>query len=71
MASFAPEAAPAADVFRSCASYVSKLLRPRDKAKEISGMKCLLLDKETVRIYLSGPGALRTTELHRSGIFRN
>lgn len=41
--------APSADVIRACAGYVNKLLRPRDKAREISGMKCLLLDKETVR----------------------
>jgi hypothetical protein len=45
---FVPEAAPALDCIRAITHYINKILRPRDKTKEISGMKCLLLDKETV-----------------------
>ncbi len=42
-----PGAPPALDCLRAISSYINKILRPRDKAREISGMKCLLLDKET------------------------
>lgn len=35
------------DCIRGISHYVSKILKPRDKTKEISGMKCLLLDRES------------------------
>lgn len=38
------------DCIRAVQHYVNKILKPRDKAKEIPGMKCLLLDKETKAI---------------------
>lgn len=43
-------AAAPADCIKAVQSYVSKILKPRDKAKEITGMKCLLLDKDTKAI---------------------
>jgi vacuolar protein sorting-associated protein 45 len=45
--SSAPETA--LDCMRAVSSYVTKMLRPRDKerAREVSGVKVLLLDKET------------------------
>lgn len=36
------------DCIKALQSYILGILRPRDKSKEITGMKCLLLDKETV-----------------------
>ena len=47
--SAASSAAPH-DCIRAVQHYINKILKPRDKAKEISGMKCLLLDKETKSI---------------------
>jgi hypothetical protein len=43
--------APVLDCTKSVASYLNKILRPRDKAKEIPGIKALLLDRETVSIF--------------------
>jgi hypothetical protein len=40
------------DCIRAVSHYVNKILKPRDKSKEISGMKCLLVDKETVSLPL-------------------
>ncbi len=40
--------APQADVIRAISGYLNKILKPRDVTKQISGMKVLLLDKETV-----------------------
>lgn len=40
-------ASQTADCIRAIQSYINKILKPRDKTKEISGMKCLLLDRET------------------------
>jgi hypothetical protein len=39
------------DCIKAVQHYVNKILKPKDKTKEITGMKCLLLDKETVRRY--------------------
>ena len=47
MATAAASAPTPADCIKAVQSYVSKILKPRDKAKEITGMKCLLLDKDT------------------------
>ncbi len=30
-------------------SYLDKIIKPKDKSKEINGMKALMLDRETVR----------------------
>ncbi len=49
VSSSAASAGPA-DCIKAVQQYVNKILKPRDKAKEISGMKCLLLDKETKSI---------------------
>ena len=38
------------DCIKVVQSYINKILKPRDKTREIPGMKCLLLDKETVSI---------------------
>ena len=44
-------AAPAADVIKAVQGYINKILKPRDPSKAISGMKCLLLDRETVSMH--------------------
>jgi len=31
-------------------SYLDKIIKPKDKTKEINGMKALMLDRETVRV---------------------
>jgi hypothetical protein len=49
MASSTATSAAPADCIKAIQHYVNKILKPKDKTKEISGMKCLLLDKETVR----------------------
>ena len=36
-----------ANVVRAVQTYVNRILRPKDKSKEVSGMKCLLLDRDT------------------------
>lgn len=44
---------PASEQFnciRAISSYINKILKPRDAAKQIPGMKCLLLDRETVSL---------------------
>lgn len=43
-------AATEANCIRAIGHYVNKMLKPKDKTKEIPGMKCLLLDKETKTI---------------------
>ena len=43
-------AAPQLDAIRAIAHYIKTMLKPKEKEKEISGMKTLLLDKETVSI---------------------
>jgi hypothetical protein len=30
-------------------SYLDRIIKPKDKSKEINGMKALMLDRETVR----------------------
>lgn len=40
-------AASPPDVIRAVQSYINKILRPKDPAKAISGMRCLLLDAST------------------------
>ena len=37
------------DCVRAIRYYVEKMLRPKDKALEVQGMKVLILDDETVR----------------------
>lgn len=32
-------------------SYLDKIIKPKDKSKEINGMKALMLDRETVRMH--------------------
>lgn len=39
-----------ADLIRAVRAYVDRMLKPRDKTTEISGMKVLLLDRETKAI---------------------
>ena len=46
----APAAASPHDCIKAVQHYINKILKPRDASKEISGMKCLLLDKETKAI---------------------
>ena len=43
----AASAADATNIVRAAQGYLQRILKPRDKAKEVQGMKCLLLDKET------------------------
>jgi hypothetical protein len=38
------------DVIRAVRTYIDRILKPKDKASEIVGMKALLLDRETVRL---------------------
>ncbi len=40
--------APQLDAIRAISYYIKTMLKPKEKEKEISGMKTLLLDKETV-----------------------
>ena len=47
MATSSSSTAPS-DCIKAIQHYVNKILKPKDKTKEITGMKCLLLDKETV-----------------------
>lgn len=37
------------DCIRAIRSYIDKMIKPKDRASEVLGMKALLLDKETVR----------------------
>jgi len=46
MATASSSTAPS-DCIKAIQHYVNKILKPKDKTKEITGMKCLLLDKET------------------------
>jgi len=49
MASSSSSSSAAAETscVRAVQFYVNKILRPRDRAKEVTGMKCLLLDRDT------------------------
>ena len=39
------------DCIRAIRSYVDRMIKPKDKAAEVLGMKALLLDRETVRVW--------------------
>ena len=43
----ASAAASETSCVRAVQFYVNKILRPRDRAREVTGMKCLLLDRDT------------------------
>ena len=45
--SSASSAAAETSCVRAVQFYVNKILRPRDRAREVTGMKCLLLDRDT------------------------
>lgn len=40
------------DCTRAIRAYVDRILKPKDKAAEVLGMKALLLDRETVRKWI-------------------
>jgi vacuolar protein sorting-associated protein 45 len=43
----APGGPPPADVIRAVQSYITKILRPKDPSKAVSGLRALLLDSQT------------------------
>lgn len=47
MSSSASSAAAETSCVKAMQGYLTRILRPKDKTKEINGMKCLLLDKDT------------------------
>lgn len=54
------------DAIKAVQGYVNRILKPKDKSKEVLGMKCLLLDKETVRAFCASCACSRQRGLRRT-----